>query len=106
MNYSDLSADAKKYQADYQRAWRKSNPDKARAAAARYWEKKAQEMFGSKYRPPKKGEEMSFHAKEAKKIYGAKWRAEHPGANTKNVYAYWERKAQELKKEGELNERS
>ena len=28
---------------EYQRKWRKNNPDKVKAATARYWEKKAQE---------------------------------------------------------------
>ena len=35
---------AKEARAAYHRAWRKKNPDKARAIKERYWEKKAAEL--------------------------------------------------------------
>lgn len=35
---------AKEAKNAYLRAWRKANPDKVRAATARYWEKKANEF--------------------------------------------------------------
>lgn len=35
---------AKEARREYQREWRRKNPDKVKAAADRYWEKKAAEM--------------------------------------------------------------
>lgn len=37
-------SDAKAVRNAYAREWRKNNPDKVKAANARYWEKKAAEM--------------------------------------------------------------
>ena len=42
---SDMSKEAMEVRNAYARAWRKNNPDKARAAQHRYWEKKAREMI-------------------------------------------------------------
>ena len=39
-----LSEEAKEARRAYKRAWNKANPDRVRAAQARYWEKKAREM--------------------------------------------------------------
>jgi hypothetical protein len=39
MSYSD---EARRAQNEYYRNWRKKNPDKVKAAQARYWQKKAE----------------------------------------------------------------
>lgn len=39
-----MSDAAKRAQSAYMREWRKKNPDKDRAARARYWERKAVKM--------------------------------------------------------------
>ncbi len=41
-----ISEKAKKERNKYFREWRKANPDKVRAAQARYWERKAAERAG------------------------------------------------------------
>lgn len=39
----ELSEEAKQARRDYQKEWRRKNPDKVRAAQDRYWEKKVRE---------------------------------------------------------------
>ena len=44
---STLNADAIQARREYQRRWRKNNPDKVRETNRRYWEKKAKEYRDS-----------------------------------------------------------
>ena len=39
-----MTEEARKALSEYQKAWRKANPDKVKAAKERYWEKKAREL--------------------------------------------------------------
>lgn len=43
-----LEQTAKELRRDYQREWRKRNPEKVRASNRRYWEKKAQLAINAK----------------------------------------------------------
>ena len=43
MNKPQITEAAKEIRREYARQWRKKNPEKQRAIAARYWEKKARE---------------------------------------------------------------
>ncbi len=44
MDKKTLEQKAREAQRDYQRQWRKRNPDKVREKNRRYWEKKAQQQ--------------------------------------------------------------
>ncbi len=39
-----MTEEAKKVRNEIQKAWRRANPDKVKAANERYWEKKAREL--------------------------------------------------------------
>lgn len=41
---NELSEKAKEARRAYKRAWNRRNPDKVKAAQARYWERRAKEM--------------------------------------------------------------
>lgn len=43
-----LSKEAREARREYEREWRRKNPDKVAAKAARYWEKKAREAAEAK----------------------------------------------------------
>ena len=42
---SELSERAQKLRREYKRDWNRRNPDKVKAAQARYWERKAKEAL-------------------------------------------------------------
>ena len=46
MGAKNLSEQAKKARKEYQRQWRKANPEKWEAIVKRFWEKKAAEFNG------------------------------------------------------------
>ncbi len=46
-----LSKAAIEARREYQRNWKKKNPDKVKAAQARYWEKKAREAMPAEFVP-------------------------------------------------------
>lgn len=41
---NEITMDARKAMNEYKREWRKKNPDKVKAAQARYWEKRAKQL--------------------------------------------------------------
>lgn len=44
-NNLSLTDEGKKARAEYQREWRRKNPDKVKASFKRYWEKKANNIL-------------------------------------------------------------
>lgn len=54
MNQSEAAIQARR---EYQRQWRKANPDKVRENNRRYWEKKAREYSQNLAKPCKRGGE-------------------------------------------------
>lgn len=81
---------------DYLKKWAAENPDKVKANASRYWERRAAKEYGKAYKGPKDGETMSAQAMETRRKYYRQRRADHPEENAANVRRYWERKAKEL----------
>lgn len=52
MDMEELKREARR---EYQREWRKKNPDKLKAAQERYWLKKAAEIAAKREKPPENG---------------------------------------------------
>lgn len=53
MDMQELKREARR---EYQREWRKKNPDKLKAAQDRYWLKKAAEIAAKREKPPISGD--------------------------------------------------
>ena len=92
---SELSLKAREARAEYYRSWRVEHPESARATQLRYWEKKAQAIYGADYVAPLPGEEISTQALEVRRAYYAERRKRDPEAEKKNMCDFWERKALE-----------
>ena len=88
-----LTGKAKEVRAAYYKNWKRNNPEKVKASAARYWENKAVKIFGSDYKSPAPGEDMSEHARAARRQYYATRRKANPGEGQRNSCRYWEKKA-------------
>lgn len=81
----------KKTRADYYKRWRVEHPGDIRNAQLRYWEKKAREVFGKKYKAPAPGEELSEQARELRRKYYAERRKNNPEEGKKATAAFWDR---------------
>lgn len=53
MDMQELKREARR---EYQRQWRKKNPDKLKAAQDRYWMRKAAEIAAKREKPPISGD--------------------------------------------------
>ena len=94
-NYK-LSPEASKSRSEYYRKWRAENRSGDRAIKSRYWEKKAQELFGEEYHGPVPGEELSEQAREVRRKYYAEYRNKNKETVTRAYKNYWEKKAKEI----------
>lgn len=93
--YETLSPAASKARNEYYKAWRGEHPERVKAIQLRYWETKAQKIYGAAYQAPSSNESMSEQAKEVRKKYYADHRAKNAEKVRRSAMNFWEKRSKE-----------
>lgn len=92
----ELSPLAKRLRNDRINQYHKDHPEKTKRYVNAHWENKAKELYGKDYKGPSNPDEMSEHAKEARRKYWREYQRKNPDKVKQYSAKYWERKAREL----------
>ena len=90
---ADLSEGARHARNEYYKQYRIDHPGNIRRIQLDFWERKAKEKYGKKYRPPADPDTLSEQARELRREYHAQRRANNPSEGKENLKRFWERKA-------------